>query len=98
MSFPDASFDVVVSSLAVHNIGGHEGRIQAIDEAVRVLKPGGRLVIADLMWASVYARRLRELGMEEVVVQPLGWRFWYGALGIATGLVRARKPCPVAAA
>jgi hypothetical protein len=42
----------VTSSLAVHNIDqvslGQHGRLRAIDEVVRVLAPGGRLLIADL--------------------------------------------------
>ena len=44
MPFPDSSFDVVVSSMAIHNIDennlrDHTRRFQALDEAVRVLKP-----------------------------------------------------------
>jgi ubiquinone/menaquinone biosynthesis C-methylase UbiE len=89
--FADSSFDLVVSSLAIHNIKSREGRRRAIDEAVRVLKPGGRLLIADLMCTRAYAKRLRALGMENVVEQRLDWRFWYGALGMATGLASATK-------
>jgi ubiquinone/menaquinone biosynthesis C-methylase UbiE len=89
--FADSTFDLVVSSLTIHNIEGHQGRGHAVDEAVRVLKPGGRLLIADLMWTKAYAKRLRELGTENVVEQQLDWRFWYGALGMATGLVTATK-------
>jgi arsenite methyltransferase len=91
MPFPDSTFDLVVSSLAIHNIKGHRARVQAIDEAVRVLKPGGRLLIADLMRTRAYAKRLRERGMEHVVERRLDWRFWYGALGLATGLVTATR-------
>jgi SAM-dependent methyltransferase len=89
--FPDSTFDLVVSNPAIHNIKGHAGRRRAIDEAVRVLRPGGRLLIADLMWTKAHAKRLRELGMEEVVEQRLDWRFCYGALGVATDLVTATK-------
>jgi SAM-dependent methyltransferase len=89
--FPDSTFDLVVSSLSIHNIEGHQGRGQAVDEAVRVLKSGGRLLIADLMWTGAYAKRLRELGMENVAEQHLDWRFCYGALGMTTGLATATK-------
>jgi arsenite methyltransferase len=47
LPFAPASFDVVVSSLAISNIRYAGGRAQALREAVRVLRPGGRLRIAD---------------------------------------------------
>jgi arsenite methyltransferase len=92
LPFPDASFDVVVSSLAIHNIKSSSGRAAAIAQAVRVLAPDGRLVIADIRRTSAYARELRRLGMLEVERRRLGWRFWYGNPIAATSLVTARKP------
>lgn len=43
---PDASFDLVISSIAIHHIP-HEHRAAAMAEMHRVLRPGGRLFIAD---------------------------------------------------
>src|SRR5262245_20915843 len=39
LPFDDESVDVVVSSLAIHNISSREGRRRAISEAARVLRP-----------------------------------------------------------
>lgn len=94
LPFADASFDVVLSSLAIHNIYTSAGRRQAIHEAVRVLKPGGKLAIADIHGTQHYAEYLRELDMIEVTHQLLDWRFWYGGPWVATKLVSARKPPP----
>jgi arsenite methyltransferase len=91
LPFSDASFDLVVSSLAIHNISDPQGRLQAIDEAVRVLKPGGRLVIADFRATSQYAKRLSELAMAGITHQTLSWRFWYGGPWAAPTLVKAQK-------
>jgi SAM-dependent methyltransferase len=92
MPFQDASFDVVLSSLAIHNITSGPGRTRAIDEAVRVLKPGGRLAIADIVATGSYAARLQERGMRDVQRRRLDWRFWYGGPWTATTLVTAEKP------
>jgi len=92
LPFADASVDVIVSSLAIHNIPSAAGRRKAIDEAVRVLRPGGRLLIADIRGTRQHEVRLRELGMNDVARRPLGWRFWWGGPWAATRLVSATKP------
>src|SRR5262249_61377281 len=48
LPLPDASFDVVVSSLTIHNIPGADPRAQALREVVRVLRPHRRRRIVDV--------------------------------------------------
>ena len=75
LPFASASFDLVVSSLAISNIGDAAGRAQALREAVRVVRPGGRLRIVDDGAASLpragRARALRAVAAD--------WRTWYGS-------------------
>jgi SAM-dependent methyltransferase len=63
LPFEDASFDVAISSLVIHNIPSRQGRQQAIREIARVLKPGGRVALLDLRHTSDYVRVLRECGL-----------------------------------
>jgi len=46
LDFPDGTFDVVTSTLAVHHVP-EEVRPIALAEMYRVTRPGGRLLIAD---------------------------------------------------
>ena len=48
LPFGDDSFDVVVSSLAIHNVSGAGERARALREAARVLKKDSKLAIADI--------------------------------------------------
>jgi SAM-dependent methyltransferase len=91
LPFTDGSFDLVVSSLAIHNIRSNDARAEAIAEAWRVLKPGGRIAIADIRVTSRYAATLTKLGAKGVSRRRLGWRFWYGNPFAGTTLVTASK-------
>ncbi len=85
------SMDVVVSSLAVHNVPDEPGRRMAIGEAARILRPGGQLLIADLRHVQTYADQLANLGLTDVTVRDLGWKFWYGGPWGRTRVVSATR-------
>ncbi|MFO0599682.1 MAG: class I SAM-dependent methyltransferase [Myxococcaceae bacterium] len=91
LPFGDGSFDVVVSSLAIHNVPDAAGRAAAVKEIARVLKPGGRVALADFKFVGDYSRTLAEVGLGEVRVRGLGVRFWYGGPWAATSVVTAIK-------
>jgi arsenite methyltransferase len=91
LPFPPESFDVVVSNLTINNNAEGDGRKQALLEAVRVLRPGGRLRIIDA-GADRYAEVLREAGCVAVATRRLDWRTWYGIPGHHLTLIAASKP------
>ena len=58
LPFPNDTFNAVTCTLALHHIA-NDGRREAIEEIRRVLRPGGRLLIADVQApASGLARYL----------------------------------------
>jgi cyclopropane fatty-acyl-phospholipid synthase-like methyltransferase len=76
MPFDTASFDVIVSNLAIHNVPGDAGRRQSIIEIVRVLRAGGRVVIIDLAFTKAYAQWLAEGGLVGIRREwPARWFF-----------------------
>ena len=87
LPFPDRSFDVVVSSLTIHNIPDAVGREQAVSEMVRVLKPGGRLAILDIFQTPKYAKALERLGMADVELSGMSFPWC-----CPTWHVTSRKP------
>lgn len=62
LPFANAAFDVVVSSLALHNIHSGADRRGAIEEIARVVKPDGRILLLDIRHTGQYARALRDRG------------------------------------
>jgi arsenite methyltransferase len=64
MSFPDDSFDVVVSLACLHNIYNEPGRAQACGEIARVLKPGGTAVISDFRHMGEYIATFKKIGLD----------------------------------
>ena len=70
LDFPDASFDVVVAQYVVTAISNPE---RALDEFVRVVRPGGEIVLTSRIGAEAGVRKsLEHLLMP--VTSKLGWR------------------------
>lgn len=87
LSFPDATFDVALSLLCLHNITPKPQQAAACREIARVLKPGGRVVIGDYVPTHGYARALRDAGLD------VRWsRSACGVAGALMWLVVADKP------
>jgi SAM-dependent methyltransferase len=63
MSFPDASFDVVLSLYCIHNIEDKAEQKKACFEIARILKPGGRVLVGEYIPTHFYADAFREAGL-----------------------------------
>ena len=84
MSFDDASFDVIVSMLCLHNIDENADR--ALREMARVLAPGGTIVVSDLAGTGDCAKVFAALGF---VVEHSGMQW---ATFPFQRVVTAKKP------
>jgi ubiquinone/menaquinone biosynthesis C-methylase UbiE len=73
---PAASADLVVSSYALHHLRDEDKRA-LIAEAARWLRPGGRIVVADMMFGRGATRRDREILRDKAAALarrgPAGW-------------------------
>jgi ubiquinone/menaquinone biosynthesis C-methylase UbiE len=87
LPFPDRSFDVVTGALAIHNIRSPEGRRQALDEAMWVLRPGGHLLIADL--THMTKQYVTHLG--QGTQRSLGPGYWYGGPWFGVSFLHVAK-------
>jgi arsenite methyltransferase len=87
MTFPDGSFDVILSNLCLHNIYDAPTRRRALEQIIRVLEPGGLVLLSDYKLTGEYARQLRQAGLEVN-------RNWRNALATfpPLAIVVARKP------
>ncbi|QBD80498.1 class I SAM-dependent methyltransferase [Ktedonosporobacter rubrisoli] len=71
--FADNSVDVVTASLSIHNIYNREGRRNAINEIVRVLKPGGKVALMDIRHIHEYALDLQVAGIQDIHISNLNY-------------------------
>ena len=73
---PPASVDLVVSSYALHHLSHRDKRV-LVARAAQWLRPGGRLVIADMMFGRGASQRDRDILHQKVTALaakgPGGW-------------------------
>ena len=96
LKFEDGTFDVIVSHWAVHNIEEQQDRKTALKEMARVLKPGGYILLADIMYRHEYADAFTEFGLRDVkileendLMARISSALFFGSIRFAT--VCARK-------
>jgi phosphatidylethanolamine/phosphatidyl-N-methylethanolamine N-methyltransferase len=70
MGFPDSSFNVIVAQLVVTTVPNPEA---TLDEFMRVLKPGGEIVLVSRVGADKGLRRMVEKWLTPVT-RFLSWR------------------------
>jgi phosphatidylethanolamine/phosphatidyl-N-methylethanolamine N-methyltransferase len=70
LAFADSSFDAVVAQYVITAVPDPEA---TLDDFVRVLKPGGELILVNHIGAEAGARRIFELGFAPLA-RRLGWR------------------------
>ena len=82
MPFEAESFDVIVSSFAMHHVGGREDRAKAEAEMIRTLKPGGSIALCDIArMMNDSVETLQKAGFEDIRQQ-----------GMLFKLILAKKP------
>lgn len=85
-------FDIVTTSFAVHNIKPKAMRYQALEEAVRVLKPGGELLIVDTdHHLRGYRDFLESAGCRVLLAKSAGFDGWWTGPWQGSYVIRAVK-------
>jgi arsenite methyltransferase len=87
LPFADASFDAVVSSIAIHNLDAAYDRERACHEIARVLRPGARVAVLDLRATGEYAIAFEDARLVDVERSRMSFRM-YPPVRVVT----ARRP------
>ncbi len=66
LPYAAASYDTVLSSLAIHNLPSAPEREKAVLEMLRVARPGAHIAVFDILRTGEYMRTLQDNGAEIV--------------------------------
>lgn len=94
----DADVDLVVSNYCFHHLDG-EGKRRSLAEMHRVLRPGGRLVFADMMfsWSPAVGRNREVVGAKVRAIARRGPAGWLRLASNAGRLLTGRGEHPATA-
>ncbi len=76
LPYEDASFDAVVSHFVFHEVKAEPDKIKLIQEALRLLKPGGCFAFSDMYYNPTFypqntlLAELKPMGLKELNLQP----------------------------
>lgn len=95
---PPASVDVVVSCYALHHLS-HKDKRRLLERAAAWLRPGGRLVVADMMFGRGTTRRDRGIAAQQARAMlakglPGAWRLLRNVVRLGLGLGEDRPAPP----
>jgi arsenite methyltransferase len=71
LPFPDSSFDVILSGVAIHHLVPRAQRERLFAELTRVLKDGGRVGVLDAGNGFEYKALLEEEGLRDIRMQRM---------------------------
>lgn len=99
LSLPAGSVDVVVSSYALHHLR-HADKRALLARVATWLRPGGRLVVADMMFGHGLAAEDRQIARAKIATLarrglPGWWRIARNVVRFSTGL-GSERPAPSA--
>jgi ubiquinone/menaquinone biosynthesis C-methylase UbiE len=76
LPFLDHSVDIIIASMAVHNVKRKEDRQKTLLEILRVLKPGGKIALMDFKFTKEYLTVLKTRGFNNSVRSGLIFRMF----------------------
>jgi len=72
-TYPDSNFDLVISSFALSRLPDDIARRQTLAEIMRVLKPGGNILLFDGLDLEHYGNVLTQLGAQGIRYSSWSW-------------------------
>ena len=94
LDMPDLSADLIVTNYALHHLR-HAEKAELLRRAARWLRPGGRIVIGDMMFGAIgdpAGRRI--VASKALAIAKRGPAGWWRLAKDAWKLLVARQECP----